>query len=584
MRIAHRAQFYSHVEAVVASSRPEKSEEMSNKMTLCWENMPWWLMPRQTSGRAGSLIEFGDLPSTVSIQHGAQLTGIARGTTPNIVHLSELCEFLNPEELVDAALMRAFHHSPFGFFVMESTALGRGNWWHNTWLLSKEGWPTRTADFRPIFLPWFVGSDIYPDDTWLRAHPVPPNWEPSPVSLAHRIRCQDYARANPLLRKYLGENWLLPDRQLWWWEVQRNIAIKKKALAQFYMECPADDLEAFQSTNISVFDAEQISVQREHTKPPLAVFGFVGNQDEFPVRTQPSLGEIDPDLPNINIRARLNMTQTPMECSLVPLKFPGYSNFNEMGKLILWEMPEDGEEYGIGVDTSEGVGQDRSVMVIIRKGTYFRNDAVVGEFASPRLNSIDLFPFVFVTGCFFSTAGTGADDDSLIRRPKMIIECRWNGENTQLELQKRGWPYFHKWTRYHKTRYNIAAERSIGWYTNSWSRPMMMDYWIKSVRDGWIDIPSPYLVDENENLEMDEVGQSIKALHGSHDDRVMAAGITYFSLHIMEIDSNMPAMRRSTVTREKSRAPVWRPSYQSSDAPDISGSDYYTREDDDGQV
>ena len=63
---------------------------------------------------------------------------------------------------------------------------------------------------------------------------------------------------------------------------------------------------------------------------------------------------------------------------------------------------------------------------------------------------------------------------------------------------------------------------------------MMMDYWIKSVRDGWIDIPSPYLVDENENLEMDEVGQSIKALHGSHDDRVMAMQICCYCAHEMD--------------------------------------------------
>lgn len=577
MRIAHRVQFYPNVNAVVASSRPEKSEEMSDKMSDCWARQPWWLLPRQTSSRAGSLIEFGDLNSYVTIQHGAQMTGIARGTTPNIVHLSELCEFQNPESLVDASLMRAFHHSAFGFFVMESTALGEGNWWHNTWLISKEGWPTRTSDFRPVFLPWYVGSDIYPDVTWLRAHPVPVDWQPLPVSEAHRARAEAYVEKNDILRRHLGEGWKMPDRQLWWWEVQRNIAIKKKALPQFYMETPGDDIEAFQSTNTSVFDTDTIEVLRDNTRNPVAVFGFVGNQEYFPLRNHPTTREIDTDSPPIHIKARLSTSQTPIDCDLVPLKFTGYSTYNEMGKLILWEMPEDTEEYGIGVDTSEGIGQDRTVMEVLRKGTYHRNDSQVAEFATPRMNSIDIFPYAFVIGCFFSTL-TG---DGGVRRPRFVIECRWNGENVQLELQKRGWPNFHRWTRYHKTKYDLSKERNIGWYSNAWSRPMMMDYFIKAIRDGYLECPSPYLVDELRHLESDDASQDARAAYGYHDDRAMALGIVFFSLHILEMDGTMRPMRDKRLTDDderRERAPVYVAPFQSRDYQDVSGADIWLPE------
>lgn len=585
MRIAHRVQFYSNVNAVVASSRPEKSEEMSDKMSDCWSRQPWWLMPRQGRSRAGSIIEFADLNSFVSIQHGAQMTGIARGTTPNIVHLSELCEFENPQELVDASLMRAIHHSPFTFFVMESTALGEGNWWHNTWLLSKEGWPTRTADFRPVFLPWFIGTDIYPDDTWLLAHPVPKGWEPMPVSLAHRERCENYVRSNDLLRRYLGDDWRLPDRQLWWWEVERNIAVRKKELPHHLAECPCDDIEAFQSTNISVFDTDTLESLRDSTRPPLAVFGFIGHQDNFPLRNQPSRNEVDTNSPPIHIRARMTPSQSPIECDLVPLKFQGYPTYSEMGKLFLWEMPEDNEEYGIGLDTSEGIGQDRSVMEVLRKGTYSRNDSFVAEFASPRMNSLDIFPYAFVLGCFFSTNSGGEDGESMLRRPRMVIECRWNGENVQLELQKRGWPNFHKWTRYHKTKYDLSKERNLGWYSNAWSRPMMMDFFIKAIRDGYLEVNSPYFVEELRHLEASEDSQDARAAYGYHDDRCMAGGIVYFSLHILEMDGTMRPMRdRRPQGQNTSSVPVYKhPFAGGRTLEDLGDADIYTPPDGDDE-
>ena len=935
MCIAHRVQFHTHVEAVVASSRPEKSEEMSNKMVLCWQNQPWWLLPRETASRAGSLIEFGELHSAVSIQHGAQLTGIARGRTPNVVHLclsphtlihtengflkpiseitkgahvithtgeqaavkavcksprkdeltseiwlwgnfaplsctrdhpvlttdlwkpacevesgdyvmvpirplrhtitsftaeqdknkrthknapsqtyplspewgwllglylaegtvhhqtnghitgicfsigqdeveeftarlaaalgeskikvhrsnsrtrilvvhnailarwiernfghkdakhvpdwawdagggfckglvegyldgdghyvpdsnevyassvrvqlpiqmrsliaslglgwsaiqyksagvyyerncraqwtlivagetgrnlraalhrpyhdrvkkgavhwfrvpdaayialqvdrnqdgyskefydlevdhpdhsfvtaqcavknSELCEYENPEELVDASLLRAVHHSPSTFFVMESTALGIGNWWHDTWLVSKEGWPSRTSDFRPIFLPWFVGSDIYPDDVWLKAHPIPLNWQPSEVALAHAQRCREFVQRNDLLRRHLGFNWSLPRRQLWWWEVERNISLKKRQLSKFYMETPADDVEAFQNTNPSVFEPETIELLHKDTHSPLAVFGFRGSPDHFPLAIQPDLRQIDPEAPILPVRAQCSQAYRPVHADLVPLKFQGYSGYNEMGKLFVWELPEEGSEYGLGVDTSEGVGQDRSVIQVIRKATLDgRPPAQVAEFASPRLNSLDLFPFVFIVGQFYSTRRR----DGGLARPRMVIECRWNGENVQVELQKHGWPNFHKWTRYHKTKYNLAQERNLGWYSNAWSRPMMMDYFIKALRDQMFMAPSPFLVSELSTLEIDEAGQTIKALHGRHDDRVMACGIVYFSLHILETGGIMQPMSAQRIRSKV--APVYSPPYQQMDNQDVSGADIWT--------
>lgn len=137
--IAHRVQFHP-VDAVVASSDPEKSAKMARIMEYIWENMPWYLLParkpwknarasKEVRYRAGELIVFPQINSAISIQWGNQTTGICRGATPKVAHLSELCDFENPEELVDASLVRAMHENPKMFLCLESTAKGKDGIW-----------------------------------------------------------------------------------------------------------------------------------------------------------------------------------------------------------------------------------------------------------------------------------------------------------------------------------------------------------------------------------------------------------------------------------------------------------------------
>jgi len=80
---------------------------------------------------------------------------------------------------------------------------------------------------------------------------------------------------------------------------------------------------------------------------------------------------------------------------------------------------------------------------------------------------------------------------------------------------------------------NKDASR-IGFVTNRWSRPMLMDYLIKALRDGDMEINSPEFVREMSALHRDENVQQARAEQGQHDDRFMAVGIIYLSLHILE--------------------------------------------------
>ncbi|MDE2101404.1 MAG: hypothetical protein KGL39_29420 [Patescibacteria group bacterium] len=892
----HRPQFYSQVNAVVASSSPEQSEKMSGMMLLSLQQQPWWLLPDVTLFRIGALIEFGRQNSTISIQHGAQTTGIARGTTPNVIHLSELAGFSDPESIVESSLFRAVHSSPNVLMVLESTAEGLHDWWHDTWEYSKENWASGRSRLRPIFLPWFLGSDLYPTATWLRGHPIPRDWQPLSITSRHARSAAAYVRANDLLRHYLGPRWEMPREQMWFWECGYLEARAKKILNLWYQEMPscirgdyrvstdrdgmvpirevvdrrlkaasgtvvgwhangvrplvklttkfgrvfyctpehklklsegndwieaensigkvvslsrikfaaniyeaswswtsqcrmslaiterwgrflgyfmgdgcwsrdsvdiaccgndpdviedatklltelndgkppsrefrgkgltivtstnrrwrdimlglgclqwrlkqderdpeisnrirrtgykrkvcvpeaiwrspksvvmeflsalfecdahaypyvartimsskhiefardiqtlllgfginssvvaspktADsgrvfdqysivlpaqasdrfheeigfigkrkrsgarscgshatraipnvmedkvievvpaesgevfdltvdpshtydaggfqvhncDLEAFQSANVSAFDHETIAEYQAGACEPLAVFGLRGPDVAF--RLQPDQADLDPSLPTIEV---LPITDEGLPYSLVPLKWDSCSQSDPFGKFLIWEFPEPEQTYGIGIDTSDGIGEDRTVISVLRKGTMEANDALVAQFISPYVNAFDLPPFAYAIAAFYSPLDLESGE---ARQAKMVIEIAGNGESTQLELRKRGWRNFHQWVRYDTKKLKESRATRFGWFTNSWSRPMMLDWLLKAIKDNWLDIPSTYFVQEMKDLERNTDRQSMKAAHGGHDDQIMSLGIVFFSMWALEL-------------------------------------------------
>lgn len=533
LAIEHRAQFWSNVNAVVASSDPDKSAKMAQMMELCLDHQPRWLAPQMTKYKSGILMEFGLQNSSVSIQHGTQFSGIARGTTPNVVHLSELCDYDNPKDLVDASLLKAMHESPWTFLVLESTAKGRGNWWHDTWLISKTGWPARRSRLRPIFLPWFMGTDIYPTVTWLKAHPIPKDWRPADITYNHAKRAEAAVADNDLYRKYLGTGWKMPKEQMWFWEVDRAEYVAKKELPLFLSEMPANDEEAFQSSNLSVFDVDTIEHYRSKVTSPYerggGVYGIRG--DGVPDAMYPSEQNVDHDRPPIRISARWLESHPVLNFELVPLRWDGYERDDGLNKIYIWEPPIDEEEYLFGVDTGDGVGADRSVLEMLRKGNWTRNDEFVCEMASPYINSMDLWPICMAIGTYYSIRRGGS-----LRQPKAVIENRWNGENCQLELRKAGWYNFHNWLRYDSKKISEKRSNKLGWFTQQWSRDLMMDRITKYIRDCSLDINSPWMINEMNDLERDEFEQHSKAqaAFGCFDDRFMAGGAALVSAHVLE--------------------------------------------------
>src|SRR6266576_3261341 len=156
--IAHRVLFWRGTDAIMASSSPSKSRDMADKVELICDNMPWWLLPTRSASQTGGLLEYKGLTSKLNIFWGNQKEGLSRGSTPGVFHLSEIPDFEEPKEKIEDSLLNTIHEHPMIFGVMESTGKGKGNYWHEVWVKTKELYPLGQSRMRPLFLPVYVGE------------------------------------------------------------------------------------------------------------------------------------------------------------------------------------------------------------------------------------------------------------------------------------------------------------------------------------------------------------------------------------------------------------------------------------------
>jgi len=569
----HRVQFFSHINAMMASSAPAKTAKLGDMLAFTLGYQPHWLLPRFAFGPREHAQHFGgewfelETGSSLTLQSGYQVTGIARGTTPTVIHISELAEFeyqgLGPEEVIDSSLFRAVHPSARVFMVLESTALGQFNWWHKKWLSSKSGWPTRRSRLRPVFLPWFTGSArlgyIYPEQGFLDRSPVPANYSPALWALEHAKRAEDYVKSNDTLRAYMGSNWTMPREQIWFYEVERQQAVNENRLNKFFQEMPSSDDEAFQSTNVSVFSTETITAHRDRTRAPLGVYGLIG-PDMSPRTVLFSRAHIDPNSKPIVIDYPWGAH--PHQYELVPLRWDGYATDDGLDKLYIWEMPEDGQIYGLGVDTADGIGKDRSTIEVLRKGSPLQRAGQCAEFASDKINALDLTPYMMALGALFSVK----DTDGNRRQCRAAIECRGKGDLSQLGMRIDGWRNFHPWQRIDSKTISPDKVSKLGVFTNEWFRQSIQEYLVKFLRDEEVEILSPFLVSEMQSLESREDVQSFRATYGGHDDRVMSLGFILISLYQYEPNRPVAALTQTKQSRGQVRFErkyaSWRPNDQ----------------------
>lgn len=558
--LLHRVLFWSNINAFMASADETKTNMLFDMLDFTKQRMPYWLVPEETARREGKLLEL-DNGGRITLQHGQQKIGIGRGTSPTVAHISEVSEYDEGRvaDLIDSSLLRGMHPSVKSFLALESTAKGINNYWHDSWEEAKDLWPQRRTRTRPLFLPWFVGG-LYPKPVDLIGRPIPEDYATTikPWAAHHAKMAREYVIKTDYLRNRLGRDWHMPVEQIWYYECERETAIRKKKLPKFLQEMPANDDEAFQSTNFSVFDVETITYYRDaaHAQPVEGCYGLVGPISHLNPRLQASPMLYDHNEKPIDIVCDPRGDMPPVTFTLQPIRFDGWSleskHDHSIDKIFVFEHPMQGHQYGIGVDTADGVEKDSTVIEVIRKASLWGPTKQVAEFASSKMNAIDSVPFIWALGTYYSTWDiTGA----FMQQPRLAIECRGHGDMAQNIIRMLGWRNFHPWNdkNIDARKQKLNEFTKIGVFTNTWFRAAMIEMLVKMLRDGEIEICSTAFVREMASLSGDEDTQSLKAGYGGHDDRIMAMGFILASM--FKFDTNYWRGTKIRAYQGKSPAP-----------------------------
>ncbi len=536
LKFLHRMLFVPHTQAVMASVQSDKSELIGRILDTVYSYCPWWLVPERLPKGA---FENG---SVLSIQSGMQATGIAQGWTPTCIHVSELADIPKPEKVIEEGLLRATHSSRNLFLVFEGTGGGNTGWLANKWRSAKEDWPS--SRLCPIFIPWAMVPDLYPEPDWVRKFPIPGGWKAMEVTRKHVLRCELYIRNTPYLAKIVGSDWRMPIEQQWFWEFNYLDACKNHTQKIWLAQMAADDFEALTGVHDSVFELETISEIENHVyevkgdakvrKKPVKAYAITGDSidDQF----DPNESTIDWDQLRIRVHWKSDRGQS-FDWVLVPLLPVDEEKETETyDKLMVYEEPKAGYIYSCGIDTADGLGkedEDRTCVSMTRNRFDDECDSQVAELTSNRINSAQIVGFA---ACMAAWYGENAGDP---RGVKFCVEQIGRpGDTCQHQLKLMGFHWHHIPRRYDSKKIKDDSLKKQGWYSNVWSVPILMTRFTEAVNGGWYRPASKWLVEELKTLERHAAAGRISKMEhrsGYHDDRVRAAAQSYFTAHDFDI-------------------------------------------------
>jgi len=553
LKFVHRLLFVPHTQAVMASVQSEKSELIGRILDTAYNRCPWWLVPRRLPKGA---FENG---SVLSIQSGMQATGIAQGWTPTCIHVSELADIPKPQKVIEEGLLRATHSSRNLFLVFEGTGGGNTGWLADTWRSAKSGWPKGESRLCPIFIPWAMVPDLYPEPDWVRKFPVPESWYPREETRKHVMRCELYIRNTPYLAKVVGTDWKMPREQQWFWEFNYVQACKNHTQKIWLAQMAADDFEALTGVHDSVFDVETIQEIERHIyevqeekmerKKPVQAYAITG--DSIDDGFDPDERIIDYDRPHIRVSWRSDRGQK-FDWVLVPLLPVNEEIETEtFDKLMVYEEPKEGYNYSCGIDTADGLGkedEDRTCVSMTRNRFGDEFDYQVAELVSNRINSAQIVGFA---ACMAAWYGEKAKD---ARGVKFCVEQIGRpGDTCQHQLKLMGFHWHHVPRRYDSKKVKDNSTKKQGWFSNVWSVPILMTRFTEAVNGGWYRPASKWLIEELKTLERHAAaGRMSKMEHrsGQHDDRVRAAAQSFFTAHDFDVLAER-AQKRYALPDEK---------------------------------
>jgi hypothetical protein len=553
----HRILFRSNTHAIMASAQVEQSNKLSIIVDTAWERLPFWMPPAKSSLKAKE--PKWENGSAMSIQAGSQTVGIAQGSTPTCIHLSEIADYDNPTKTIEEGLFPAAHQTSALFFVMEGTGATASPWQKDKWNEYKANWG-QGARFRTVFIPPSCASDIYPHPDWLRGNPIPEDWNPIIETIRMKRRAELFVQSTDYLRAFLGEHWQMGPEYMWYWELGWKEAVKSKSTKTFLAMNAVTDVDAFQSKFDPVFNDEVIEIVTKEAERKYQAYAITGKtilMGQDATVYEPSTHEIDYDSERIPIRWEANDGNT-YEWELVPLQpFDDSTDEACYDKLLVFEAPRANAKYSEGIDNAYGLNipdEDRGTLSVLRNEYGKDRDCQVASFTSIRVNSAQMGRIAAAVATYFTTCGTDwggqdTDDEGRIRLTtsnpmgmRLIAEqITGPGDDCYNQMVLMGFFDWHLMHRYDDKDIKPNQGKKVGWYTSEWSRPILLGKFVDYVNTGWFKPNDPILIRQLSTFVRRKVGDDKARLthdKGEHDDNIFATAMALLTAHDIEPETS----------------------------------------------
>lgn len=243
--IMHRATLHKDQRSMAASVDEDKVKELYDRDKTIYDNLPWWLRPSCNTKDGGydvkaEHIQFEGLNTRILYQNSKQKSGMGQGRHWDSGHLTECSSWQFPEVDIELNFFPGLSQYWMTLCILESTAMGRGNWWHEFTERVRKG---KVIGWTYCFVPWYAESKKY------RRQP-PKDWAPDPMTLEHAKRV--YATS----KEFVGVQISLPWEQLYWYETTRKQYLESNRLNHFLTSYAATPEESFQHTTQSGFSTQ----------------------------------------------------------------------------------------------------------------------------------------------------------------------------------------------------------------------------------------------------------------------------------------------------------------------------------------
>lgn len=409
---------------------------------------------------AGNQIGLGSVIKTAT----AKNTSAGRSDTIQFLHASEVGEWENGEDLI-ASLMQTVPFIPNTFIFLESTAKGKGNYFHKEWRNAEK----KLNNFIPFFFPWWL-IDEYEDY----------NDEPLGTISDYEEFLIDLFKKG--FDTWSGEHYdVLPEqfepKIKFYRRKSRDFASDP---AKMYQEYPSIANEAFVASGANVFPVLKLS-EMELDCLELDEYDYYklipGESHE-----KYQLEHFDYD--------------------------PNVDDFSYIAPLKVFEMPIQGHEYVIGGDVAEGLRTgDYSIGEVVDIATMKTVARWRGHCDPDRFGEI-----LGALGAMYNYALIG-------------VEVNNHGLTTIQKLRDTFYTNLYKRDRGYDEDFEEPTS-NLGWKTDVRTKRLAIDALIRIIREGLNEEHDCVFVEEAFAFVRDDRGR-MNAEEGEHDDTVMAKAIAF---------------------------------------------------------